>query len=113
VQRRTFTVADVSDVAVQGLNVVPIRIEQVSRVVTRSVDAVPRRIIRPKTGLDSRTVEGINLLFTPRVEPEMHVGGGGRLSMTLRFVKSVQAELHVPCLCSAIFGIPSGDKTVS
>ena len=38
---------------------------------------------------------------------------GGRLSMTLRFVKSVQAELHVPCSCSAIFGIPSGDKTVS
>jgi hypothetical protein len=74
VQRRTFTVADVSDVAVQGLDVVPIRVEQVSRVVTRSVVAVPRRTIRPKTGLDSRTVEGVNLLFTPRVEAEMEIG---------------------------------------
>jgi hypothetical protein len=71
VQRGTFTVADVSDVAVQGLNVVPIRVEQVGRVVTRSVVAVPRRTIRPKTGLDSRTVEGVNPLFTPRVEAEM------------------------------------------
>ena len=65
-QRCTFTVADVSDVAVQGLNVVPIRVEQVSRVVARAVVAVPRRAIRPKTGLDSHTVEGVNLLFTPR-----------------------------------------------
>jgi hypothetical protein len=34
---QAFTVAGVSDVAVQGLNVVPIRVEEVSRVVTRSV----------------------------------------------------------------------------
>ena len=112
-QRRTLTVADVPDVAVQGLDVVSIRVEQVGRVVTRSVVAVPRRTIRPKTGLDSRAVEGVNLLLTPRVEAQMQIVVGGRLSITLRFVKSVQAELHVPCSCSAIFGIPSGAKTVS
>jgi hypothetical protein len=77
VQLRTFTVADVSDVAVQGLNVVPIRVEQVSRVVARAVVTVPRRAIRPKTGLDSRTVEGVDLLFTPRVEAQMQIGRRG------------------------------------
>ena len=111
-QRRTFTVADVSDVAVQGLDVVPIWVEQVSRVVTSSVVAVPRRTIRSKAGLDSHTVEGVNLLFTPRVEAEMQMGRR-RTPVHDVEVKSVQAELHVSCSCSAIFGIPSGDRTVS
>ena len=33
-----------------------------------------RRTIRPKTGLDSRTVEGITCSLAPRVEAEMQVG---------------------------------------
>jgi hypothetical protein len=82
-------VANVSHVAVQGLDVVPIRVEQVGRVVTGTVVAVTGRAIRAKPSFDSRTVEGFDLLFTPRVEAQMRFVVGGCLSTTLRFVKQV------------------------
>ena len=112
-QRRTYTVADVSDVAVQGLDVVPIRVEQVSRVITRSVVAVPRRTIRPKTGLDSRTVEGVDPLFTPRVEAQMQIGRPRSPAHDVEVREVSPGRTTRSLVCSAIFGIPSGDKTVS
>jgi hypothetical protein len=66
-------VADVADVAVEGLDVVAVRVEQVRRVVARPVVAVPGLPVRAEARLDARAMEGVDLVFRARVEAEVQV----------------------------------------
>jgi hypothetical protein len=56
-------VADVADVAIEGFDVVAVGVEQVRRVVPRSVIPVAGFAVRAEATLDTRAVERVNLLL--------------------------------------------------
>jgi hypothetical protein len=66
-------VAGVTDVAIQGLDVIAVRIPEIGGVVARAVVAVARRAVRLEARFDSGTVEAVDLVLRLRVEAEMEV----------------------------------------
>ena len=60
-----------------------------------------------------RMVEGVNLLFTPRVEAEMEIGRRRSPVQDVEVREVSPGRTPRSLLMLSIFGIPSGDKTVS
>jgi hypothetical protein len=72
-ERRSCVVADVADIAIEGFDVVAVRVEEVCRVVPRAVVPVAGLAVRAEPALDTRAVEPADLLLLPRVEAEVEV----------------------------------------
>lgn len=84
--------ADVADVAIEGFDVVAVRVEEVCRVVPRAVVPVAGLAVRAEAALDTRAVERVDLLLLPRVEAEVKVLRRRLASATFRLVKQVQSS---------------------
>src|SRR5690348_10408375 len=85
-------VARVAHVAVERLDVVAVRVEEVGGVVTRSVVAQAGRAVRLEAGLDAGAVEGVDLRTRPRDEAEMKLT---RRRLTVDHVHVRQVRLAV------------------
>ena len=103
--------ADVADVAVEGLDVVAVGIEQEGGVVALAVFlSVARLTVRLKPGFDARLMEAIDFVSRGSTKTDVQVVCPGSRSTTARFPKEVNSSVSS---VTAIRGMPSAASTVS